>query len=237
MAFSHHKRSMRNRLMNIICENCRSKFTVDANRIPPGKTASFQCPRCGNKVLIRPPSPPAVSSEPPPSGKMPPAMPDTVDNGLPNEYPADIDFYDGKTALICENDSALATQIHQILEEMQYRPHSCGTIRDAIKKMRFHQYDLVILDESFDTRSPGKNGVQIYIEQLDTSRRRDIFVVLISRQFQTMNRMNAFNKSVNLIVNPAHISELRKILEKAIEQNEAFYNLFKEILQNRGIRK
>jgi putative AlgH/UPF0301 family transcriptional regulator len=58
--------------------------------------------------------------------------------------------------------------------------------------------------------------------------RRQVFVVLISSTFATMDDMHAYNKSVNLIINKDEISEIGLILKKEIEENEYFYHVFKE---------
>jgi predicted Zn finger-like uncharacterized protein len=225
--------------MNVTCESCKSKFNIDAGKIPPGKTASLQCPQCGHKIVIKPPHQADGSSSRllPASSGTTTAMDstafydDTPDDNLP-----DFDFHEGKTALICENDLQLRTKIETTLKTMGYLPHACDTTRDAIKKMRFHTYDLVIVNEMFDTDHIESNAVQIYIAQLDASRRRDIFAVLMSRKLQTMDRMTAFSKSFNIIINTVHINNLENILTQGIEKHDAFYRLFKETLRNRGNR-
>ncbi len=223
--------------MNITCENCNSKLNVDISKIPAGKSASLKCPRCSHKILVKSPKAPSDRKNSPPS---PPetasAAGDTYDAMPTMEDPADFDFYDGKTALVCENEPQMKTLIHNTLEAMEYRPHSCENTRDAIKKMRFQPYDIVILNELFDTHSSEPNSVLTYIEHLDASRRRDIFAVLISQQLQTMDSLTAYNKSVNIIVNAAHMNNLKTILEKGIERHEAFYRLFRESFKNRGMK-
>ena len=66
------------------------------------------------------------------------------------------------------------------------------------------------------------------------STRRQIFVVLISATFATMDYMHSFNKSVNLIINKNDITELALILKKEIQENEYFYHVFKEYYRKHG---
>jgi predicted Zn finger-like uncharacterized protein len=226
--------------MNITCDNCKSKFHIDANKIPPGKTASLHCPQCGHKILIKPhpPHTGVISSVHIPSSSSEKVSEDPVshDDAL-NDTPPDFNFHNGKAALICENDLQLRTKIQIALKTMGYTPHTCDITRDAIKKLRFHAYDLVILNEMFDTHHIETNGVQIYIAQLDTSRRRDIFAVLMGRKFQTLDRMTAFNKSFNIVINTAQINNLENILAQGIKKHDAFYRIFKETLHNRRGRR
>jgi hypothetical protein len=64
--------------------------------------------------------------------------------------------------------------------------------------------------------------------------RRQIFVVLISRTFATMDYMYTYNKSVNLIINKDEIGETGLILKKEIEENNYFYHVFSEIFRKYG---
>jgi competence transcription factor ComK len=57
--------------------------------------------------------------------------------------------------------------------------------------------------------------------------RRNNFLILLTSRFQTMDNMEAFHKSVNMIINKANINEFKKILLRGIAENEVFYNVFK----------
>ncbi|PKN85103.1 MAG: hypothetical protein CVU51_09255, partial [Deltaproteobacteria bacterium HGW-Deltaproteobacteria-1] len=54
------------------------------------------------------------------------------------------------------------------------------------------------------------------------------YVVLVSATLSTMDNMQAFNKSVNLIINKRDIGSLEKILRQAMAEDEDFYHVFKE---------
>ena len=64
--------------------------------------------------------------------------------------------------------------------------------------------------------------------------RRQVFVVLISSTFATMDYMNTLNRSVNLIIHMEEISEIGLILKKEMEENEYFYHVFKELQRKLG---
>ena len=38
--------------MNIICENCQSKFKIPDAKIPAGRKASVACPKCKGKISL-----------------------------------------------------------------------------------------------------------------------------------------------------------------------------------------
>ena len=100
--------------------------------------------------------------------------------------------------------------------------------------MRFHVFDMVVLNERFGTQNPDMNSVLKYLDRLNMSTRRNIFVTLITDRYRTMDNMSAFNKSVNLIVNLKNIDEIEKILRRGIADHEAFYRVYKRALIKTG---
>ena len=100
--------------------------------------------------------------------------------------------------------------------------------------MRYHNYDLILVNEEFDTADPDRNGILIFIERLHMSIRRNMFVVLISNRFRTMDNMAAFNKSVNIIINISNIKDFNKILRRGISDNDYFYRVYKEMMRKTG---
>jgi hypothetical protein len=100
--------------------------------------------------------------------------------------------------------------------------------------MRYHVYDLIVVNEVFGANDPNANGILIYMDRMGMAVRRNIFVALLSERFRTMDQMTAFNKSVDLIINLENLNELEKILTRGIRQKEAFYRVFKETMKKVG---
>ncbi|MCX7816136.1 MAG: hypothetical protein N2317_01320 [Syntrophales bacterium] len=139
-----------------------------------------------------------------------------------------------ETALICVSEPSQRVQISNVLKEMGYRVYEALNTRDALKKTRFHTYDLVIIDEKFDSKDQDTNELHTYFSFLPMSTRRKMFVVLISDSFRTMDNMAAFNRSVNLIVNRKNIQDFAAILKKATADHHAFYHVFNDTLKKIG---
>ena len=95
-------------------------------------------------------------------------------------------------------------------------------------------YNVVFVDESFDTDNPDSNEVLAYLERVNMAVRRNIFIVLISQRYRTMDNMMAFNKSVNMVINVKNIGDIHKILGKGITDNDFFYNVFMEAMRKIG---
>jgi flagellar motor component MotA len=106
--------------------------------------------------------------------------------------------------------------------------------KDALKQMRFHVFDMIVLNERFGAQDPEMNSVLKYLDRLSMSIRRNIFVTLITDRFRTMDNMAAFSKSVNLIVNLKNIDEIEKVLRRGVADHEAFYSVFKRALIKTG---
>jgi DNA-binding response OmpR family regulator len=117
---------------------------------------------------------------------------------------------------------------------MEYQITVAESARDALKRMRYHVYDLIVVNENFDTDNPDANGVLIYLERLSMAVRRNMYVAMVSGRFRTMDNMMALNKSVNLIINVKNIEDIGKILSRGITDNEYFYRVFKETLKEVG---
>jgi CheY-like chemotaxis protein len=138
------------------------------------------------------------------------------------------------TALVCESEPAAREKISSALKAMGYQITEPTSIKEAIKNMRFHIYDVVILNENFDTENPDTNIVLNSLANLNVGTRRQIFVALLSGRFRTMDNMTAFNKSVNVIINVKNIDDIDTILKRSLTDNIAFYHVFKEALKKKG---
>lgn len=140
----------------------------------------------------------------------------------------------GKTALICESDGAVLEKLGTVLEKMGYYVTKSSTAPEALKSMRFHLYDLIVVGETFDEKESDGGGVLDYIRQLPMGVRRNIFAVLLSATVRTMDNMAAFGDSVNLVINLENIDDAGAIIERGIADNEAFYETFKDAMKRAG---
>ena len=137
------------------------------------------------------------------------------------------------TALVCESDPAAREKISSALRLMGYQITQPDSIKDAVKNMRFHIYDVVVVNENFDTENPDTNIVLNSLANLNVGTRRQIFVALLSGRFRSMDNMTAFNKSVNVIINMKNIDDISGILKRSIADNTAFYHVFKEAMKKK----
>jgi len=213
--------------MDIICHNCQSKFRIADEKIPAGKSASFACPKCKSKISLGADKQPVKSA-----GSTGAA--DNNDGYDASEKPFDFIEEEGLTALVCEQNPIVKKTITDALGLMEYQITAAESARDALKRMRYHVYELIVVNESFSTENPEANGVLIYLERLTMNMRREMFVAMVSDRYRTMDNMMSLNKSVNMIINVKNIDDIGKILSRGITDNEYFYRIFKETLRETG---
>ncbi|MBW1745352.1 MAG: zinc-ribbon domain-containing protein [Deltaproteobacteria bacterium] len=228
--------------MEVICKQCQSKFKIPNEKIPKGRVFSLTCPKCNNKISIdtrpvassSPEKTQAVTAKPKPGQEK--TIFDEVVSGTYNASEKPFDFVEEgvETALLCETNPAILPKIKLSLKNMGYHTTEAQSALDALKQMRFHVFDVVVLNEKFDAHNPDENNVLKYLKQLSMDVRRNIFAVLITDRFRTMDNMAAFHKSVNMVVNLNNIEEIEKILKSGITDNTIFYQVFKESLAKIG---
>jgi len=60
------------------------------------------------------------------------------------------------------------------------------------------------------------------------SQRRHSCVILLGASFQTFTPMQAFQQSVNTVINPSEIFLLKQLIEKSVADNDSFLHSFRE---------
>ena len=210
--------------MEVSCGSCQGRFNIPDEKLPAGKSVSAVCPKCKQKIKIEAPSPFQEQA--------PPGQDDEGEAYDAAEKPFDFVEEDSLTALVCEDDPAVREKIKSTLVLMEYNVSVAGSTREALKRMRYHNYELIVINEMFDTSTADSNGVLVFVERLPMNVRRDIFVCLIGARYRTMDHMMAFNKSVNMIINTKNMDEFGKVLSTGLTDNDMFYRVYRDTLKS-----
>ncbi|MBW1851134.1 MAG: zinc-ribbon domain-containing protein [Deltaproteobacteria bacterium] len=196
--------------MEIICEKCKAKLSIPDEKIPRGRVMSIACPKCKEKLTLG-------------------------TRTLEPEKAALESYEEGqKLALVAENDPGQIDKLRGAIEGLGYKYIAVENTGQAISKMRFHRFDLVILSDQFDGIELGQSAIRQYLNLLSISIRRRMFVALIGDTFNTMDNMMAFAMSANLVVNRRDLDNLTGILKNAISENDKFYKVFIDTLTEVG---
>ena len=234
--------------MDVLCSDCQSKFRISDDKIPLGKSVSFSCPKCKSRITV------SLGDKRDDADQVHAAdeTTDVLENVLygtdsgsfdaekdlsniiyqydASEKPFDFIETERKTGLICESDSEINQSITDVLRSMSYSISNAQNSRDALRMMWYHHFDLIVIDEMFDTDDPEINPVMKQLQELEMSVRRNTYVVIISKRFRTMDHMMAFNKSVNLIINAGNIDQTEQILKRGLSDQEILYQVYKDQL-------
>jgi CheY-like chemotaxis protein len=218
--------------MEVLCEHCQHQLNIPDGKIPPGKSARVTCPKCKEKITVNAPAEasPAAEFDEDVFEDFFSFSEDDDEGEADGQKPFDFVEEEGKTALLCESDPEVVSKVNEVLEVLEYHVTVPKSSREALKKMRYHSYNIVIVNEIFDTQDPDINGVLIYLERLNMEERRNIFITLLSSRFRTMDQMAAFQKSVNIVVNLNNIQDFDKILRRSLADNDLFYRVYRECL-------
>jgi predicted Zn finger-like uncharacterized protein len=212
--------------MEIVCLSCQGKFKIADGKLPAGKTASVKCPKCKSTIRIA-----AREEAPQADATFDDLFEFDEDEGEgydATDKPFDFIEEEGKIALVCESDALIREKIRPSLEVLEYHITEVPNSREALKKMRYHNYDLIVVNEYFDSQDPDANPLLIYLERMAMDLRRNIYVTMLTNRFRTMDHMIAFQKSVNMVLNTRNVDDFDKIIQRGIADFGLFYKVYKE---------
>ena len=230
--------------MEVTCEQCKARFNIPDDKVPKDRVLKLNCPKCKGKISLGaevPEQPPKANE----TGEVPLKMMDpAAGRKAPEEsygyedFTTDeaLDFFEEgiKLALIMPNSSMNEDHLRAGLELIGYKCIPTPNTRDAIGKLRFHHFDLIILADGFDSQPLDHSVIVNYLNRLSMSVRRRIFLALISDNFKTMDNMMAFAMSANVVINTKDIQKLHLILKKAAWENERVYKVFMDTMVETG---
>lgn len=139
-----------------------------------------------------------------------------------------------KTALICEDNQEAQKAISAGLRELKYAVDTAPNTDEAFDKIKFNHYDVVVISESFAGSTPDNNEFLGHIQKMPMSARRTTFFALFGKKFTTMDNMQAFEKSVHVVVNESDLPNSKAVFKKAIAANDQFYKVYRESMAKIG---
>ncbi len=208
--------------MEIVCQNCQKKLNVPDEKLPLGKTVSFSCPACKEKITV---TREEKSAPPPP----PPDQLVSTDEDVKTEtFSPDSDK---PGAMVCHTDSG---PLKALAEKMGYQVHTPGTHAEANKNLRFNKYDLIIITADFEKELHDGLSILQTLQNATMDIRRKTFVLYISPDVKSLNGMQAFALSVNMVLSSDDYAKegdgVVRMLKPAIAEHELNYRIFFETL-------
>ncbi len=146
-----------------------------------------------------------------------------------------MDFFEvgDKTSLIC-TDTNVGEVVRSTLRELGFKFHTAETSDLAVERTRYNSYDIIVLQENFAGSTLKSNVVLNYLSGLPMSQRRTSMVVLIGSGFKTLDALQAFGYSVQLVVNTMDLPNLTAILKKSWAEFQSLYKVYKDVFASVG---
>ena len=137
-------------------------------------------------------------------------------------------------ALVMIDDENNKDVIKKSVEELGYKFVPAANSHDANGKMRFHNFDLMIIGDGFDGSPVVNSPILNYLNHQPMSIRRKIFVALLGDDFRTRDPLMAYSLSSNLVVNNKDLAQITTILKNSLTENERFYKVFMDTMVEVG---
>jgi len=144
--------------------------------------------------------------------------------------PIDFEFVspDDKPALLALTTPEWQAQGRTLLTELDYKPHGAANHDDFFNRFNRTRYQLVLIEECFDSSSPAENRSLKYLQSLVMGQRRYAIIFLISEQFPTLSSMHAFQQSVHAVIHPRDLDKLKPIVQQVVADQDLFLHVFRD---------
>lgn len=210
--------------MTVTCPSCHANLSIPDDRVPKGKVLNAACPRCKGPIAIdttRAPETPAAPI-PTPSVAMPPVEPVSYDE---RNQPQ---------ALVCVTDPAERQQVVTALKEAGYASHAPAKPAQALERLRFTAYAVVVLREGFDGPAGGTPSVWQALTDMPMGTRRNSHTVFVGPSVSSHDVEAAFAKSVDLTLHPNDLPHFSDALKRSLAEAEQTYRVFCETQRTLG---
>ena len=139
------------------------------------------------------------------------------------------------TALVCTDVPEVQRLVVDQLTALNYKIHTGLFVEDILLKLRAHTYDVVLISENFAATDIGSNPILAEATGAPAAQRRKQLLVLIGSSVSTNDELQAFQHSVDLVVNLADVMNLRPVLRRALLRTQEFYAPLQESLKAAGM--
>ncbi|WP_299978527.1 zinc-ribbon domain-containing protein [Desulfobacula sp.] len=193
--------------MNVTCHNCKTKLNIPDYKISKDKESVFKCPKCKEKVHV-----PAVKQQ---------------------KQISNLSFDERLNALVCIDGDDLKRKVYSLIKQMGLNAETAANTKAALKRLEYHIYHLVIIDDAFD-QNKGFSGILNRMNTIDMSLRRRICLIWVSNKFNTNDNMAALHSSVDTIIHQDDIIHLEAFLSRALMEHKNFYTVYNDSLKQAG---
>ncbi len=150
------------------------------------------------------------------------------DNRLDIFEPGDL------TALVCCDVPEVQRIVVDQLTSLNYKIHTGLFVEDIQLKLRAHAYHVVVISENFAATDVATNPLLNEAIRAPAQQRRKQTLVLVGASLQTNDELQAFQHSVDLVLNLADVMNLRPVLRRTILRAQELYAPLFDMLETVG---
>ena len=224
--------------MQVTCNACQRSINIPDEKLPKDHAFSITCPECKTKFKVDQHLKPKEREPVPSPPKEKEKIVDTASMVVnPEEFEDDEDLviYDENDQIALVLDDINKDVWTKALEEKNYKIQYARSPEYAVHKMKFTHFHFVALNENFGNVALDESPIYQTMIEMPMVTRRNIFFALVGTNFKSLNNMQAYQKSANVVINEKDLEKLGDILKKSISENEMFYKVYKETLN--AVRK
>ncbi len=247
--------------MEIICNNCSTRYVIDENKLPEHGNVIIKCPNCSGKIntgrnqetasetdvqttrelqhseVQKKPEGITANQDIPEEETPEPASSTTMEPANHDDVAAmkkAMEYFpEGtKTALIFCPDLDARHEIEKHLQQSHYEARHVADVNEMANRFRYHQYNMIILHQSGPEPSPQLQEILQYLARLPGAVRRKVIAILIMLGGSQYDEMLAFLKSMDIVISPTELSDLVSIIKRLEEKKVQTYRIFFECFDN-----
>ena len=134
-----------------------------------------------------------------------------------------------RPALMAVSTPDARQYVEGVLDQMGFKVHSAATHDEFLERYGRVQYELVFMEERFGGVAPEANRALTTFQSMPMSVRRHSTALLLSHELETLNTMQAFQKSVHAVVNHIDLDKLMLVLQQVVNDNLTFLHAYRDV--------
>jgi len=179
--------------MNIQCANCKYEFILPDERVPDASKFKLNCPKCREPILIERPA-------------------ETAPMAAPENFP-----HDAQVAFVYVESVTLQNRINNFLKSKGFYVSEGRNVAESLEKLRINYYNLLILEDSINAKL-----FQDLFKKWTGLRRRDVNVVFVNADCQSLHSGEAFYRGVNSVISKSDVESIEHLLEQAMSNYSGY---------------
>jgi hypothetical protein len=116
-----------------------------------------------------------------------------------------------------------------VLEQMGYKVHSAGTHDEFLERFGRVQYEIAFMEDRFGGVPPEHNKALTTLQSMPMAARRHCTALLLSHELETLNSLQAFQRSVHAVINHIDLDKLMLVLQQVVNDNLTFLNVYRDV--------